>query len=560
MKQAVSIKTNQMVQKRKKFESQPLFLKAGLYFLAKYDNVRKQGFYQRYAVSDHLKVRGNKLFKAESVELAAREYEQALSILRYINNKNPNWRNEGIIDEDLEYINFDGEGEEEKAMATSIKVALYNNLAACYLNLADYKNAIAACDETLLLDPTQAKAWFRRAKALTSDINAGVEEFKAALEDLKKALELSPDDSVIQQALNKIKHDLIKAKNSAQSFKGIFQTKNDKKPEDENSIEKTLPNTEPETPKTETSAKSKEEPKIQALATNQQGKGNIKEEKPIEVKKEREKVKKVEEKKEEVSKKSTSGVGPKMEKDNEVWKMLHGNKDPNSEDYDYALSYESKKNAQTPQEIAELEKFLEKRGNDLLRLYESTGRTQQAHELRENLKKAMAAKQRLEKIATLDFDKPNSQLQEVADKFGLDLNDPAIKDELKKIQTQNLDDIRNWIKGMSPEGSEPVSSKPKKDKTKAQANVTTTNNYYINNNYYSSGPEGLEHILGDKKKGQQEHDLRSDVSKLKENESSAKTTRIMNIVIIAAAIGLFLISLFMQNNRTPSSSTVSKEI
>lgn len=117
MKQAVSIKTSQMTQKRKKFEQLPLFIKAGLYYLAKYDNVRKQGFYQRYAVSDHLKSRGNKLFKAESAELAAREYEQvilapipllnfqALSILRYINNKNPNWKNEGIK---LlkEYLNF----------------------------------------------------------------------------------------------------------------------------------------------------------------------------------------------------------------------------------------------------------------------------------------------------------------------------------------------------------------------------------------------------------------------------------------------------------------------
>lgn len=259
-------------------------------------------------------------------------------------------------------------------MATTIKVAIYNNLAACYLNLADYKNAKAACDETLFLDPTQAKAWYlmhrkqspystfryRRAKALTTDVNAGIEEFKAALEDLKKALELSPDDSVIQQALNKIKHDLIKAKNSAQTFKGIFQTKNDKKPEDESNIEKTLPNTEPETPKAESSAKSKEEVKDKgAPVKTEQGSGNNKEEKPIGAKKE----KKIEEKKEDKSKEApkkasvTNGTEPKMDKDNEVWKMLHGNQDPNSEDYDYALSFANKDNAKTPEEIAELEKL-----------------------------------------------------------------------------------------------------------------------------------------------------------------------------------------------------------
>lgn len=76
MKQAVSIKTGQMMSKRRKFEVQPLFIKAGLYYLVKFSNVRRQGFYQRYAVSDHLKVKGNKLFKEEKVEEAAREYEQ----------------------------------------------------------------------------------------------------------------------------------------------------------------------------------------------------------------------------------------------------------------------------------------------------------------------------------------------------------------------------------------------------------------------------------------------------------------------------------------------------
>jgi len=40
-----------------------------------------------------------------------------------------------------------------------MKVALYNNLAACYLKLKDFQNAIAACNEALALDPTQAKAW-----------------------------------------------------------------------------------------------------------------------------------------------------------------------------------------------------------------------------------------------------------------------------------------------------------------------------------------------------------------------------------------------------------------
>lgn len=78
MKQAVNIKTGQMMQKRVKFEASPLFVKAGLYYLQKYENVRKQGFGQQYIVCDLMKSRGNTLFKEEQFEKAAREYEQVV--------------------------------------------------------------------------------------------------------------------------------------------------------------------------------------------------------------------------------------------------------------------------------------------------------------------------------------------------------------------------------------------------------------------------------------------------------------------------------------------------
>src|SRR4051794_11820389 len=64
-----------------------------------------------------------------------------------------------IRDEDLEYADFKGRSKEEEKMIKDVKVALFNNLAACYLKLEDYTNAIAACNEVLVLEPSQAKAW-----------------------------------------------------------------------------------------------------------------------------------------------------------------------------------------------------------------------------------------------------------------------------------------------------------------------------------------------------------------------------------------------------------------
>jgi Tetratricopeptide repeat. len=39
-----------------------------------------------------------------------------------------------------------------------MKISLYNNLAACYLKLEEYKNARSASEEALQLDPNQTKA------------------------------------------------------------------------------------------------------------------------------------------------------------------------------------------------------------------------------------------------------------------------------------------------------------------------------------------------------------------------------------------------------------------
>jgi hypothetical protein len=44
--------------------------------------------------------------------------------------------------------------------------------------LKDCKNALAACNEALILDPQNIKALYRRSKCRSTDINAGSKEFK----------------------------------------------------------------------------------------------------------------------------------------------------------------------------------------------------------------------------------------------------------------------------------------------------------------------------------------------------------------------------------------------
>lgn len=171
--QAVSIKNSQMLSRRHKFESQPLFLKAGLYYLNKYENVRKQNFDQKFIVCEYLKQNGNTYFKNNEFDKAEHEYEQSLSIFRYIRNKNPNWKTEGILDDDLEYIEENGSTPQETERIKQLKVIIYINLSLAYLKLKKYQYSMKAAEEALLLDPNNTKALFRKSKARISDINAG---------------------------------------------------------------------------------------------------------------------------------------------------------------------------------------------------------------------------------------------------------------------------------------------------------------------------------------------------------------------------------------------------
>ena len=62
MKAAVTIKTNQLAQKKVLFESLPMFLQAGLYYTKKQAELRKQSFDEKVIAHDKLKDEAGKAF------------------------------------------------------------------------------------------------------------------------------------------------------------------------------------------------------------------------------------------------------------------------------------------------------------------------------------------------------------------------------------------------------------------------------------------------------------------------------------------------------------------
>jgi len=354
--------------KAPKFNNMPSFIKSGFLHFQKYQNVRKQSFDQRIAVCELLKAKANNLFLDGLYEEAVSQYEQALSIFRYISLKQPNIKLQAIKDENLDIVDLSSSDPEEKVRINEMKVALLNNLAACYLKLKDFKNAIDACGEVLFLDPQQTKAWYRRAKATILKPDIEIQEHIRAREDLKRAYDLDPKDTTIEELYHQVNEEVNKI---------IGTKKETSKPADKVTIEEV---------KDQTSS-SKTNPQHQKGGKNQ--KNNAK----STGKKEPEEEVKVDSKNStqtsESGKENKSDTAQKIDTDNDVWKMLHGDVDPNSQNYNYELSFEINPNAKVPKEIEEFGKYIENRARDLIATYEKSGKRKEIPQLRENLKQAI---------------------------------------------------------------------------------------------------------------------------------------------------------------------------
>ncbi len=74
----------------------------------------------------------------------------------------------------------------------------------------------------------------------------------------------------------------------------------------------------------------------------------------------------------------------------DFWKMFNMQKD--YDNFDYDLSYEVDPNAKVPREIKELGRFIDTKGREMVELFEKCGKKNEANELKEKLKKAMAAR------------------------------------------------------------------------------------------------------------------------------------------------------------------------
>jgi hypothetical protein len=99
------------------------------------------------------------------------------------------------------------------------------------------------------------------------------------------------------------------------------------------------------------------------------------------------------------------------------------------------------------------------RAEESYRLFKKTGRGKEAKVVKQKLEEAVFAKEHLYHVMNLDFGRPTAKLIEMARKNHIDLGDSQVIEEFRRIQQQNLDDIRRMKEGKKPLTDEEMKAK-----------------------------------------------------------------------------------------------------
>lgn len=130
-----------------------------------------------------IKEAGNHFYKNKRWVDACRRYKKAERYYNFFNNK-------------IRQI-------EDRTRLEQFQLANSLNLAAALIKESDFENVVFACNTALAIDPTNAKALFRRGQA-----HNALKNYELAIADLRQALEQIPNDKLVQAELQRARASL----------------------------------------------------------------------------------------------------------------------------------------------------------------------------------------------------------------------------------------------------------------------------------------------------------------------------------------------------------------
>ncbi|KLO06777.1 TPR-like protein [Schizopora paradoxa] len=158
--------------------------------------------------AEFLKQEGTAHFKAGSWAEALASYRSGLGRLpkrREVKTKQPARNNDSEVKKDEEKEETEGEGEEpltgQDLEVAKLRSVLNANIGACHVKLGENKDAVKACTDALLDDPTYVKALQRRASC-SEQLNTW-SSLVQAQDDYQTLLKVLPSDSPLRPSINR---------------------------------------------------------------------------------------------------------------------------------------------------------------------------------------------------------------------------------------------------------------------------------------------------------------------------------------------------------------------
>jgi len=227
LQEAVKLKSAQMGQKRKTYETWPYFVQHTLFHGEKeeFKAGRQLPFQEKMVICERLKEEGNKLYQEMKYSDAVDKYEEAPTLFHYCYSTDPGWRknNRGIDDDVIVLVAEEGANEAEAVAIRKFRLSCCLNIAACKIKLVKYDEAVVACNTALELDPENIKALYRRAEARVKPSGSTAYDHDCAIKDLAKAQSLDPDDKTVSKLLTHLRGERrVQRDKDKVTFTGMF--------------------------------------------------------------------------------------------------------------------------------------------------------------------------------------------------------------------------------------------------------------------------------------------------------------------------------------------------
>ena len=206
------INHKEFLEKTLKFRSMPRHLRFTLFHLKenKLIKLRQKEFPNIYFTYEELREKAYSLYKKEDYKQAIKYYYFTYSIFKWLEFKDPSREKDilrgdellQILDEDIleKRIETDREQnsyEEDCYKACLITILKYISL--CYMHLRHFTEAISSLDEAISYSSDKVPELFlRRSQARTYNKNSNYDQLEMALKDIKRAINLNPEEPRFQ--------------------------------------------------------------------------------------------------------------------------------------------------------------------------------------------------------------------------------------------------------------------------------------------------------------------------------------------------------------------------